>query len=193
MNYYNKDVYNELYWLNKITYFDDWYKIVKPILLNDEFQRRKLFVHHENSVWEHSINVSFKSFLLAKFYHLNERRAAIAGLLHDFYPYAWQSSPELEKIDKNYLTRYYRNSKKFSDLHGFVHAKEAAINAKKYFPELVDEAILSCIKTHMFPLNIKPPRYPEGWIITFMDKKLSLNILKDVKKLPKYVGIHFGS
>ena len=45
----------------------------------------------------------------------------------------------------------------------------------------------------MFPLNIKPPRYPEGWIITFMDKKLSINILKDVKKLPKYVGIRFGS
>ena len=71
MNYYNKDVYNELYWLNKITYFDDWYKIVKPILLHDEFQRRKLFLHHENSVWDHSISVSFKSFLVAKFYHID--------------------------------------------------------------------------------------------------------------------------
>ena len=26
MSYYNKDVYNELDWLNKISYFDDWSK-----------------------------------------------------------------------------------------------------------------------------------------------------------------------
>ena len=63
-SYYNKDVYNDLEPINKCTYFNEWFKIVEPILLNDEFQRRKLFLHHENSVWEHSIIVSFKSFLV---------------------------------------------------------------------------------------------------------------------------------
>ena len=86
-SYYNKDVYNDLEPINKCTYFNEWFKIVEPILLNDEFQRRKLFLHHENSVWEHSIIVSFKSFLVAKFYNLNVYDATIAGLLHDFYPH----------------------------------------------------------------------------------------------------------
>ena len=47
-SYYNKDVYNDLEPINKCTYFNEWFKIVEPILLNDEFQRRKLFLHHEN-------------------------------------------------------------------------------------------------------------------------------------------------
>lgn len=193
MNYYSNDVYNDLESINKMSFFNEWYKIVEPILLNDEFQRRKLFLHHENSVWDHSISVSFKSFLVAKFYHLDTYCAAIAGLLHDFYPYAWQYNKDLELLDKKYLERYYKKPKKYKDLHGFVHAKEAALNAKKYFPSLVNDKILSCIKTHMFPINILPPKYIEGWIITTMDKKVSLNVLKDIKKLPKYVGIKIGN
>ena len=55
--YYNPDVYDDLEIINKCTYFNEWYKMVEPILLNDEFQRRKLFLHHESSVWEHSIMV----------------------------------------------------------------------------------------------------------------------------------------
>lgn len=41
--YYNPDVYDDLEIINKCTYFNEWYKMVEPILLNDEFQRRKLF------------------------------------------------------------------------------------------------------------------------------------------------------
>jgi len=47
--------------------FDEWFMIVKDILLNDEFQKRKYFMHHHNlTVWEHSILVSFKAFKMAK-------------------------------------------------------------------------------------------------------------------------------
>ena len=86
MNYYSKDVYNDLKNINKCSFFNEWYSIVEPILLSDEFQRRKLFRHHDDSVWDHSIDVSFKSFLVAKFYKLDVYTATIAGLLHDFYP-----------------------------------------------------------------------------------------------------------
>ena len=55
--YYNANVYDDLDFINKCSYFNEWYKIVEPILLNDEFQRRKLFLHHESSVWNHSIMV----------------------------------------------------------------------------------------------------------------------------------------
>ena len=77
-------------------------------------------------------------------------------------------------------------------MHGFVHAREAANNAMKYFPNLIDDKIYSCIKTHMFPLNIMPPEYPEGWIITLMDKKLSANVIKEIKYVPGMVKAKIG-
>ena len=52
MNYYSKDVYNDLKNINKCSFFNEWYSIVEPILLSDEFQRRKLFPHHDDSVWD---------------------------------------------------------------------------------------------------------------------------------------------
>lgn len=189
MNYYNKDVYNDLEAINKCTYFNEWFKIVEPILLHDEFQRRKLFLHHESSVWDHCIQVSFKSFLVAKFYNLDTHVAAVAGLLHDFYPQAWQYSEELYNLDPSYLSRYMKKHKGLKELHGFVHGREAAINAQKFFPDLVNKKILDSIKYHMFPLTIIPPHYLEGWIVSSMDKKVSASVFKDVKELPNYVGI----
>lgn len=188
-NYYNKDVYNDLEPINKCTYFNEWYKLVEPILLSDEFQRRKLFLHHENSVWEHSIIVSFKSFLVAKFYNLNVYDATIAGLLHDFYPQAWQFNQELYDLNPAYFQRYFKKHKNIKEWHGLVHGKEAAINAQKFFPEMVNKCILDSIKYHMFPLTVIPPHYIEGWIVTSMDKKASVSVLKDFKELPNYVGI----
>lgn len=188
-SYYNKDVYNDLEPINKCTYFNEWFKIVEPILLNDEFQRRKLFLHHENSVWEHSIIVSFKSFLVAKFYNLNVYDATIAGLLHDFYPQAWQFNQELYDLDPTYFLRYFKKHKNIKEWQGLVHGKEAALNAKKYFPDFVNKRILDSIKYHMFPLTVIPPHYLEGWIVTSMDKKASVSVLKDFKELPNYVGI----
>ena len=186
---YNKDIIADLGYIPKCSYFGEWYRIVEPILNNEEFQKRKYFKHHDNSVWNHCVSVSFEAFLLAKYYHLNERVAAIAGLLHDFYPKAWQYSEELEKIDPSYLSRIGIKQKP-SQMHGFVHAREAAVNAQKYFPELMDERIINSIKRHMFPLNIIPPKYLEGWLITVVDKKVSASVLSNVKELPGYVGIN---
>jgi len=189
MNFYNKDVYEDLGSINKCTYFNEWYRIVEPILLHEEFQKRKLFLHHEASVWDHSIEVSFKSFLVAKFYKLNVYDATIAGLLHDFYPQAWQYSEELYHLDPSYLKRYFKKRKHLSELHGFVHGKEAAKNALKYFPDLVNERILDSIKYHMFPLTLIAPHSMEGWLVSCMDKKVSISVFKDIKELPSYVGI----
>lgn len=189
INYYSTDFYKDLESISKCTYFNEWLSIVEEILLNDEFQRRKLFLHHDNSVWSHSIDVSFKSFLVAKFYKYDERVAAIAGLLHDFYPYAWQYNKELEELNPDYLKRYYKKHKYPNEWHGLVHGKEAAENAKKYFPHLVNEKIYDSIKCHMFPLTVIPPKFIEGWIISSMDKKVSVNVLSNFKDLPNYVGI----
>ena len=41
----------------------------------------------------------------------------------------------------------------------------------------------------MFPLNIKPPKYKEAWVVTLMDKKDSLSVLKHPKSWPQYLGL----
>ena len=175
--------------------YDSWLTIVKNILKNKEFQKRRLFLHHENeSLWTHSIKVSFKSYKLAKKLNLNKYNAAVAGLLHDFYTKAWQYSNELEMLSKKYREKFLTNEKpKFKYSHGIYHPVEALRNSRKYFKKYMNKEIEDSIVTHMFPLSIftnyKLPHYKEGWLITFVDKYVSLNVLYHVASIPKYIGI----
>ena len=147
---------------------------VKKILNHPEFKKRRTYHHHENrSVYVHSLMVSWKSYNVAKVFHLNKKNLAIAGLLHDFYDKDWQLNKE---------------KKPFFHSHGFVHPKEALKNSRNYFPELMNRKIEDSILRHMFPLTFIPPRYIEGWIITLVDKWVSMEILKHPKEWPKYLG-----
>lgn len=179
-NYYNENVKEDIdFTIVNNPFFYEWFSFVKDILLHDEFQKRKLFLHHHQlSVWDHSILVSFKSFLASKYFHADSRICAIAGLLHDFYPYAWLYNEELESVDNGIYLRRLDQKRPLLKKHGFTHAKEAALNYVKYFPELEDKRITNAIKRHMFPLNIIPPRYKEGFIVTSVDK------LNSVRELP---------
>ena len=180
MTYYNPNIRDDLKHLIKCEYFEDWLSIVDEILLNDEFQKRKYFRHHKGSLWDHVTEVSYYSYLSAKIHNADERVCAIAGLLHDFYPKAYKYSEELKQIDESYLSDV-KKKQPILQMHGFTHAKAAAENSKKYFPKLIDDKIYSCIETHMFPLNKKPPRYKEGWIITYIDKKLSIALINKIR------------
>ena len=170
-------------------FFDEWYGIVEEILLNKEFQKRKLFMHHHKiTVWDHAIMVSFKSFIVAKYINCDARTCAIAGLLHDFYSQAWISTPEIENLEGGrYATNMKIKKKGFWQEHGWTHAKDASINYQKFFPHLVTKKITNCIKWHMFPLNILPPRYIEGWIITAIDKWDSCFQLPSITVVPGMV------
>ena len=154
----------------------EYYKIVKDIIEHPEFQKRKTFMHHENeSVFDHVLEVSYYSFIYCKENDLDYKSAAIGGLLHDFYPKPWQNC---EKCKKH-----------FFDLHGFVHATEALENAWYYFPEHMTPKIANIIVRHMFPVNLAPPKYKEAWVVTMIDKRVSLKIFKNPKGLLKYIGI----
>ena len=182
MKYYNENVTEDLEHIIKGKYFGDWLDMVEGILLNKEFQKRKLFRHHKGNLWQHLTEVSYYSFLMAKTRNADERVCAIAGLLHDFYPKAYKFSQELYDENPEYLTDV-KKKQPIHQMHGFTHAEAAAKNAWKYFPEYMDDKIDSCIKTHMFPLNIKPPRYKEGWILTYVDKKLSIGVINKINNL----------
>lgn len=149
-------------------YFEEWFQIVKPYLLSEEFQKRKMFKHHVASVYEHSCVVSYKCFVYAKKKKLNERNYALAGLLHDFYPYTWRYSPELDNIDKKYNERVKNKDSRVS-IHGIIHGDEAYENLLKFFPELESVEIKDAITRHMFPLT-RMPRTRLGWKLTMVDK-----------------------
>lgn len=182
MSYYNYNVKKDI---NPLIvnnpFFDEWYKIVERILLNPEFQKRKLFMHHHNiTVWEHSILVSFKAYMISQYFNADKNICAIAGLLHDFYSQAWISTEELEKLENGKYTTLMKEKKPFYKMHGFTHAKDASLNYVKFFPELENKKITNAIKRHMFPLNPIPPRYKEGIIINLIDKYNSLSELPNV-------------
>ena len=190
MNYYNKDVIFDID-ASIVTnpFFDEWFMLVEDILMNDEFQKRKLFMHHHNlSVWDHSILVSFNAFIVASYINADKRVCAIAGLLHDFYEQAWLDSKEIRELDGGKYAMNLDIKKPFIKSHGFTHAKSAAENYVKFFPELEDKRITNCIKRHMFPLNIVPPRYLEGYIITAVDKVNSCRELPSITFMANKVG-----
>lgn len=160
--------------------FKKWFKVAKIVLENKEYQKRRLFLHHKNeSVWSHSIKVSFLSFKIAKRMNVNTYNVIIAGLLHDFYIRAWQYSYELEYLDEIYKERFIKGLKVKS--HAFYHPIESLNNSKKYFDKLLNEKIEDAIVKHMFPLSLftkyKIPKYKESIIVMMVDKYVSLNII----------------
>ena len=153
----------------------EFFEIIKNILLHPEFQRRKLFLHHEGeSVYDHCLQVSYLAYVIAKKVGTNKKDAAIAGLLHDFYLKPWQDNYE---------------KKSFFKQHGFTHAKEASINAKKWFPNYVNEQVEEAIAKHMFPLNPQIPKYKVSYCVTLADKLVSSKIILFPLAWPKYLGL----
>ena len=43
--------------------------------------------------------------------------------------------------------------------------------------KLLNKKIENAILRHMFPLNIIPPRYKEAWIVSVVDKLVSLEVI----------------
>jgi uncharacterized protein len=167
---------------NQIYQEKEFIKIAKPILRNSEFQRRKTFLHHQDSVYDHSLKVAFTSYKMAKKIEnynikININNVVVGALLHDFYTKPWREN-------KNPI---------FWKKHGFTHGKIASFNAYQFFPNLMNERVENTIKRHMFPLTIMPPKYIEGWIITMADKYVSLEVLKKPKELPRYIGIDLSN
>ena len=144
----------------------EWFEIVKPIIMHPEFEKRKEFLHHGTiSVYDHVLNVSLLAYKKAKRKKIDYKSAAIAGILHDFYEKPWMEDAE---------------KKPFFKRHGFTHAANALENSKKYFGDYLNPVIEDAILRHMFPLNIKPPKYKIGWILTCSDKIVSLECFKEI-------------
>lgn len=155
-------------------YEKEFLNYIDPIIHNKEFLKRKEYAHHEyESVYDHVLKVAYSSYLFAKKHKLNVRDIVIGAMLHDFYFKPWQNTDE---------------KKPFFKQHGFVHAREALENSRVFFPNLLNARVEDIIVKHMFPLNIKLPKYKETWVVSLMDKKCSLNMLFNLSFIKKCLG-----
>ncbi len=129
--------------------FREYYNCVKDILHSDEVQRLDSFSQHAHvSRLNHSISVSYYSFMLCKKLGLDARAAARGGLLHDLFFYDWR-----DKVEMGW--------------HVVVHPIRALENAEKLC-ELTPREKEIIVK-HMFPF-CRLPKYPETHIVSLMDK-----------------------
>ena len=125
----------------------------QDILFAPGMQREKEFMQHGKvSVFEHSVGVTLVSLMLAEKFNMKvDTRSLVRGsLLHDYFLYDWHDyHPEV-------------------GLHGFTHAKIAMENACRDFD--LNEIEKDMIARHMFPLNLKLPKYRESRILCIADK-----------------------
>ncbi len=137
---------------NDINYMN----LVNHIFDNEEFMKLDDIKHHNSTRLNHCIKVSYYSYKVAKKLGLNYEEVARAGLLHDFY--LGQVS-EQKKIKDKFLLFTTR------------HPEQAVQNSLKYFN--LNEREQDIIRTHMFPIDIKIPKYAESWVVSLVDKYVS--------------------
>lgn len=123
--------------------------IIKDLINTDEVQSLKNFKHHKKSNrFEHVVQVSYKSYKIAKFLGLDYESTARGGLLHDLY-----------FIQGHYHDRYHD--------HSYWHPRIALCNAEKitHLNKIEKDIILK----HMFGSTKGAPKYIESWIVNILD------------------------
>lgn len=135
----------------------NYLSLVKDILENEEFNKMSEIKHHDSNRLQHSLKVSYYSYKISKKLHLNYKSVARGGLLHDFF--------FVRTVD-------YKKIKDKVKLYTINHPKMAAMNAKKLFD--LSDMEEDIIRTHMFPIDIKIPKYAESWVVSSVDKVVSI-------------------
>ena len=130
--------------------------LIEDIMNNIQFGELNKIAHHGETRMDHSLRVSYYSYKITKFLKLDYKATARAGLLHDFY------------LDR---TKDYQKVKDKVKLFSIGHPKDAVENANKLF--YLSDKEKDIIRTHMFPIDIKIPKYLESWIVNLVDKCIS--------------------
>lgn len=134
----------------------EYIALVKDILDNSEFQSMKQYIQHGTiNCLQHSISVSYRSYVYCKKHNLDYTAAARGGLLHDLFLYDWH-------------THKQQTNERW---HGFKHPKKALANANRIFT--LNKKEEEIIKKHMWPLTIIPPKYKEAYVVLYYDKIIS--------------------
>lgn len=130
-------------------------ELVYPLLKNKKVRQMDKFIQHGNtSTLQHSINVSYISYKLARKFNLDYESVACATILHDFYLYDWHDEipEEIDRLGK----------------HAFYHPKVALKNALTV--RKLNKLERDIIMRHMWPVTIVTPKFKESWLVSFVDK-----------------------
>ncbi|WP_161978879.1 HD domain-containing protein [Streptococcus sp. S784/96/1] len=123
---------------------------VRDLIDHPRFKKLDTIVQHQHSTrYEHSINVAYTSFKIAKKLGWDAKSTARGGLLHDMFYYDWRDT-------------------KFKKGHAWTHPRIAVRNARKLID--LNRKEEDIILKHMWGATIAPPRYKEGYIVTMVDK-----------------------
>lgn len=139
---------------NKVENDNEYYLLVRHILNNSEFQKIGKCIHHGTTRLDHSLKVSYYSYLITKKFKWDYESTARGGLMHDFF------YNECGGITKEGIKST------------FTHNKKALYNSEKYFGLNYKEKDI--IEKHMFPINAKPPRYKESFVVSIIDKMVAI-------------------
>ena len=120
--------------------------------------------HGTINCFEHSFNVAYYSYKIAKFLKLDYKSLTRGAMLHDFFLYDWRDTKDILP-------------KGFFNMHAFSHGKIAYNNASKLFKlnDIEKEVIIK----NMWPVTISLPKYKETYIITLADKYSTLKEMID--------------
>lgn len=135
---------------------EEYLSIIDSIINNKEFDKMNYIRHHNTTRMDHSLKVSYYSYKIAKSLKLDYEEVARGGLLHDFY--LGRVADEEKVKDK-------------VKLYTISHPVEAVKNSKLHFE--VSEKEEDIIRSHMFPVDFKVPKYAESWIVSLVDKGVS--------------------
>ncbi|WP_368488766.1 HD family phosphohydrolase [Clostridium sp. BJN0013] len=131
--------------------YDEYKKCISDLIQHEDVISMGNFIQHSDiNCLQHSIYVSYISYLVCKDLSLDYNSAARGGLLHDFFLYDWH----VKRYDKG--------------LHGFTHPYTALENASRIFQ--LNDMEKDIIVKHMWPLTLKLPKYKESFIVMLVDK-----------------------
>jgi len=146
MNIYDKDFYAHS---DKDRNLKQYLKCIEDLLANDKVKSMSKYIQHSDvNCLEHSLSVSYYSFIVCRYLHLDWRSAARGGLLHDLFLYDWH---------KPHPGRF----------HAFSHPSIALKNAEIFNLNKTEKDI---IKKQMWTLTIIPQRDHESIIVSLVDK-----------------------
>jgi uncharacterized protein len=139
---------------------EEYKECIRDLIQHEMVESMKNFIQHGDiNCLEHSLYVSYISYLICRQLGFDYRSAARGGLLHDFFLYDWHTG------------------KPYKGLHGFIHPHIALQNANKYFN--LNDREKDIIQKHMWPLTIRLPRYREAFVVLLADKYCaSMEIVK---------------
>ncbi len=136
--------------INQKQEFDD---IVADIINHPVFQELDMELHHGISRFGHSYRVAKSAYRISKKLNMEYESVTRAALLHDFF-----FNSQLE--DYNKAQTWCK------------HPEIALQNSKEYFT--IDEKQENIIVSHMFPSCKVLPKYKESWLVTCVDKTVSI-------------------